>query len=111
MGAVSEPVDGHLSVTLLTDIVKGAGRDGGGTRSRHCRQRWLDQGHVVYVHCRAGWQRSATVATAIVALRDGVTLDEALARIRRRRPQAQPLAHQLADLDRWWRARSVPGGA
>jgi atypical dual specificity phosphatase len=68
---------------------------------------WLEDGQRVYLHCRAGWQRSATVATAVVALREGVQPDEALARIRRRKPSAEPLQHQLEDLWRWWRARSV----
>jgi len=27
---------------------------------------WLDEGERVYVHCRAGWQRSATVVAAII---------------------------------------------
>lgn len=74
---------------------------------------WLTTGRRVYLHCRAGWQRSATVAAGVVALRDGVELDEALRRIRRRKPSAQPLHHQLEDLHRWWRDRddSVLGGA
>jgi atypical dual specificity phosphatase len=74
---------------------------------------WLDEGERVYLHCRAGWQRSATVAAAAVALRDGVEPDEALAAIKRRKPSADPLPHQLQDLRRWWRlrarsARNVP---
>jgi atypical dual specificity phosphatase len=68
---------------------------------------WLADGHRVYLHCRAGWQRSATVATAVVALRDQLEPDEALARIRKRKPSAEPLAHQLEDLWRWWRARAA----
>lgn len=74
---------------------------------------WLSDGRRVYLHCRAGWQRSATVAAGVVALRDGVEPDEALRRIRRRKPSAQPLHHQLEDLHHWWRGRdgSVPGGA
>lgn len=74
---------------------------------------WLDAGETVYLHCRAGWQRSATVATGVVALREGIALDEALGAIRRRRPSALPLHHQLEDLHRWWRARggSVRRGA
>jgi atypical dual specificity phosphatase len=67
---------------------------------------WLDDGERVYLHCRAGWQRSATVAIAVVALRDGVELDEARGRVKRRKPSAEPLGHQLEDLHRWWRARA-----
>ena len=72
---------------------------------------WLDDGERVYLHCRAGWQRSATVAAAAVALRDGIEPDEALARIKRRRPSADPLPHQLQDLRRWWRLRAARAGS
>ena len=68
---------------------------------------WLEAGERVYLHCRAGWQRSAAVAAAVVARRDGIDLDEALFAIRRRKPSAEPLDHQLEDLRRWWRLRSV----
>jgi protein-tyrosine phosphatase len=78
---------------------------------------WLEEGERVYLHCRAGWQRSATVAAAALALRDGIDPEEALARIKRRKPSSEPLPHQLQDLRRWWRlrairaARDVPRGA
>jgi atypical dual specificity phosphatase len=68
---------------------------------------WLDEGERVYLHCRAGWQRSAAVATGVVARRDELELDEALRRIRSRKPSAEPLPHQIEDLRRWWRLRSV----
>jgi atypical dual specificity phosphatase len=64
-----------------------------------------ESGEVVYLHCRAGWQRSATLAAATIARRDGIEPDAALGVVRRGRPSAEPLAHQLEDLWRWWRAR------
>jgi protein-tyrosine phosphatase len=67
---------------------------------------WLEQGERVYVHCRAGMQRSATVAAALVMLRDGIDADEALERVRARKPDANPLSHQRRDLARWGRRRS-----
>lgn len=67
---------------------------------------WLDEGERVYVHCRAGMQRSAVVAAAIVALHEGVEPQEALKRVRERNPRANPLAHQRKDLLRWWQKRS-----
>jgi len=67
---------------------------------------WLDAGERVYVHCRAGMQRSAVVATAIVALHEGLDPLEALRRVRERNPQANPLAHQRRDLLRWWDTRA-----
>lgn len=68
---------------------------------------WLAAGERVYLHCRAGWQRSAAVAAGVVARREGISLNEALRRIRARRPEAEPLAHQVEGLRRWWRLRSV----
>ena len=67
---------------------------------------WLDGGERVYLHCRAGWQRSAAVAAAALAIRDGIEPDQALAQIKRRKPSAEPLPHQLEDLHRWWRLRA-----
>jgi atypical dual specificity phosphatase len=66
---------------------------------------WLDDGERVYVHCRAGWQRSAAIVAAIVTLRDGVEPRQALDILRERKPTANPLAHQRADLMRWWEQR------
>ncbi|MCW3012954.1 MAG: Dual specificity protein phosphatase [Solirubrobacterales bacterium] len=68
---------------------------------------WLQSGETVYIHCRAGWQRSATVAAGVLALHVGVEPDEALGRIQRRKPSAQPLHHQLEGLRRWWRGRQA----
>ena len=66
---------------------------------------WLGEGERVYVHCRAGWQRSATVVAAIVTLREDVAPRDALRILRERKPTANPLAHQRADLFRWWDER------
>lgn len=66
---------------------------------------WLDDGERVYVHCRAGWQRSAAIVAAVVTLRDGVEPRQALDILRERKPTANPLAHQRADLMRWWEQR------
>jgi len=68
---------------------------------------WLEQGERVYLHCRAGMQRSATVAGAIVTLRDGVRPDDALELIRTRKPSARPLPHQRLDLVDWWLRRNL----
>ena len=65
----------------------------------------LDAGRTVYLHCRAGWQRSSAVAAAIVADREGIPLQVALARLRERRAEAEPLPHQRADLFTWWSGR------
>ena len=70
---------------------------------------WLDQGVLTYVHCRAGWQRSAAVAAGVVAVREGMGIEEALAYVQRRKPTAEPLPHQRDDLMKWWLGRSGKG--
>ncbi len=66
---------------------------------------WLDERARTYVHCRAGWQRSAAVAAAVIAVRVGIDIDEALAHVQARKPSADPLPHQREDLRRWWQGR------
>jgi protein-tyrosine phosphatase len=66
---------------------------------------WLDAGAAVYLHCRAGWQRSAAVAAGVIARREGVDAEEALRRLRARKPTARPLPHQRRDLLLWWAQR------
>jgi protein-tyrosine phosphatase len=70
--------------------------------------RWLDQRERVYLHCRAGWQRSAAVAAGVVAVRTGVGIDDALALVQARKPTADPLPHQREDLRRWWTGHDRP---
>lgn len=66
---------------------------------------WLDEGQVVYLHCRAGWQRSAAIAAATIALRDGIEVDAALQRVQALKANADPLPHQREDLQAWWESR------
>jgi atypical dual specificity phosphatase len=66
---------------------------------------WLDDGERVYVHCRAGWQRSPAVAAGVVAVRDQMGIEQALEQIHRRKPSAEPLPHQREDVLRWWEER------
>ena len=69
---------------------------------------WLEEGYRVYMHCRAGWQRSAAVAAGVVALREQVDIAAALERVQTRKPSADPLPHQREDLARWWEGRQAP---
>ena len=66
---------------------------------------WLQDGERAYVHCRAGMQRSAVVAAAVVALHEGLDARAALEQVHARNPQADPLSHQRRDLQRWWDTR------
>jgi atypical dual specificity phosphatase len=63
---------------------------------------WLDDGEIVYLHCRAGWQRSAAVAAGAIAIRDGIDLDNALLQVQAQRSSADPLPHQRQDLAQWF---------
>ena len=57
--------------------------------------------HVVYVHCRGGRERSATVATALLARIEGLSIDRALELAKERRPIFAPLAWQVSGLRAW----------
>jgi protein-tyrosine phosphatase len=67
---------------------------------------WLAEGERCYVHCRAGWQRSAAVAAAVVAVREGLGIDVAVAVVQQRKASADPLPHQVEDVRRWFAARA-----
>lgn len=71
--------------------------------------RWLDEGARAYLHCRAGWQRSAAVAAAVIAVRNDIDIDDALSYVQARKPSADPLPHQREDLRRWWQERNRDG--
>src|SRR5262249_5925451 len=66
---------------------------------------WLRAGERTYVHCRAGWQRSAAVAAGVIAVHDEIGIEQALDRVRARKPMANPLPEQREDLLSWWNAR------
>lgn len=67
---------------------------------------WLEEGRRIYLHCRAGWQRSAALAAGVIAIHQHMDIDEALALVQSRKPSADPLPHQREDLRRWWDERS-----
>lgn len=58
-------------------------------------------GSVVYVHCRAGAQRTAAILVAFHGRRHGLGYDAALQELRRRRPLLNPLPVQEAATRRW----------
>jgi protein-tyrosine phosphatase len=67
---------------------------------------WLDDELKTYLHCRAGWQRSAAVAAGVIALQQDIDIDDALSLIIERKPSADPLPHQREDLHRWFDTRA-----
>jgi predicted protein tyrosine phosphatase len=66
---------------------------------------WMDDCVPSYVHCRAGWQRSASVAAGAVAVFNDVDISTALDWVRSHKPRANPLEHQRTDLLDWWATR------
>lgn len=68
----------------------------------------LHLGGTVYVHCRAGRERTAAVVACWHARRRGCSAREALAELRSRRPLFNPLSTQLAAAENWLR-RQVRG--
>ena len=79
-------------VSWMADRDAAAGTDAGGPMR-------------IYVHCRAGWQRSAAVAAGAIAVHRGIGIQEALRDVQRRKPTADPLPHQRRDLADWFAGR------
>lgn len=65
-------------------------------------------GRPVYVHCRAGINRSATVVAAYLMWRDGVSRDEALAIIQNKRPRIGPFEVYREYLSEWGESLEQP---
>jgi histidinol-phosphate aminotransferase len=55
-------------------------------------------GQTVLLHCLAGVNRAPTVAAAVLCQRDGLSVGDALARVRAARPVAAPTPEQVASL-------------
>jgi protein-tyrosine phosphatase len=60
-----------------------------------------------YVHCRGGRERSAAVAVALLATRQGVAIDAALADAKARWPNCRPLPWQIAGVRAWAAKRAL----
>lgn len=65
----------------------------------------VDERAVVYLHCRAGWQRSVVAAAATLSVVEAREPLDALRAVMARRRGADPLPHQISDLLRWWSSR------
>jgi ADP-ribosyl-[dinitrogen reductase] hydrolase len=68
----------------------------------------LHLGGAVYVHCRAGVQRTGAIAAAWYARRQRCSIEEAIERLRERRPDFEPMVFQVAAA-RTWLAQQEPG--
>lgn len=59
----------------------------------------------VYVHCRAGMERTAAVLMAYFAICEGTSCHIALQGLQRSRAKFQPLRHQVQAVETWLRER------
>lgn len=66
---------------------------------------FFEADHVVFVHCAAGISRSGSVASAALALRHGIDVEEAIERVRARRPAVHPHPHLRGQAQRFVDAR------
>ncbi|MFO0868718.1 MAG: phosphatidylglycerophosphatase and protein-tyrosine phosphatase 1 family protein [Pirellulales bacterium] len=71
-------------------------------------QRHVTQGHTVYVHCKAGRARSATVVLCWLIAHRGMTPAAAQAHLRARRPHVMPQLDQRVVVQEW--QEEVAGG-
>ncbi len=55
----------------------------------------------IYLHCRAGMERTAAIACALEAKRAGISFDEALAKLKEKRSIFQPLPAQRRAAQLW----------
>ena len=58
----------------------------------------------LYVHCRGGRERSATVCAAILSRQTGADVDAALHAAQAANPIFRPLPGQVQGLRAWWRS-------
>jgi protein-tyrosine phosphatase len=63
---------------------------------------WLNDGGNVYLHCHQGVSRASYIDIAVHCRALGISADDALARIKAKRPIADPNPGFLAQLQRVW---------
>lgn len=66
-------------------------------------QRHLDQGGGVYIHCKAGRARSATIAVCWLVAAQGITPEEAQAKVLLARPHANAQIYKRKNVQEFYR--------
>lgn len=82
------PIEGEWPASLI-ELMR---------RAMRLVSRLLKEGHVVYLHCAAGVNRSPTIALMYLNLVGEMPVEEALAIVQLRRPQAKPYEDVLVVL-------------
>ncbi len=94
-------VEGVLAV-WIEDVPAGCLKDDVLTGLADAIVAWLNRGGNVYLHCHQGVSRASYIDTAVHCQALGISADEALARIKAKRPIADPNPGFLAQLQRLW---------
>lgn len=86
----------------IDDVPAGGLKDGVLTGIADAVAAWLNDGGNVYLHCHQGVSRASYIDIAVHCRALGISADDALARIRERRPIADPNPGFLAQIQRLW---------
>jgi atypical dual specificity phosphatase len=71
------------------------------TACRFIEAALVEEGSCIFVHCRAGMERTAAILTAFYARHHGTGYDEALATLKAKRPILEPLPNQERAVRGW----------
>jgi len=86
----------------IDDVPTGGLKDGVLTGLADAIVAWLNDGGNVYLHCHQGVSRASYIDIAVHCRALRISADDALARIRAKRPIADPNPGFLAQLQRLW---------
>ncbi len=70
-------------------------------------QQWFKKKHTVYVHCLAGVGRSASVCSLYLAQSKKISLEEAIAEVKRHHSYAHPDTHQIRVMSEYLNVENV----
>ena len=76
-----------------------------GTAVAFLEEALTDPNAQVYVHCRAGMERTPTILIAYFAVQNGTSCQEALVELQKARSRFQPLSHQVQAAESWLQHR------
>ncbi len=71
-------------------------------------QHWFKKRHTVYVHCLAGVGRSASVCSLYVCQHQQISLEDAIATVKRQHSYAHPDEHQIRVMQEYLQLTQSP---